>query len=390
MWPATPSSKPKREKRRKAAARRSLRWRRSSAEVAKTGGRGTRSMKALRAGEAADVDGCGMGTSVRQSVGEKNCASARRSWEGRSEERRRTSGGAQSGAAAAGLRDVCVRDGRAVRAGRHGDDERARVDAALPLVHSVFLVHSGFAGGGGINDSDSCGRRILPLGAHGVRRLLGIPGRVVELERLVSSGSRVRCFVYRLSDVLLPCDCGLEALRSFAGSGGADWLRERAGHPGSGQGGDGAGDADPGAGGGVVRYRGVSLAAQSVYAASAAAGSAISSLWNRAGAGTMAVLGLRASIERRRRSRQPAAELPAGAGGGGTAFDSHVFSADDAFACSARRLAEVAHRIFFRRGGVDWGAVAGILDDRGSHDRQCFSAERHGADEHAHALDDGR
>src|SRR5260370_33185433 len=87
MWPATPSSKPKREKRRKAAARRSLRWRRSSAGVAKTGGRGTRSMKALWAGEAADVDGCGMGTSVMQSVGERNCASARSSWEGRSEER---------------------------------------------------------------------------------------------------------------------------------------------------------------------------------------------------------------------------------------------------------------------------------------------------------------
>src|SRR5260370_6562703 len=68
MWPATPSSKPKREKRRKAAARRSLRWRRSAAGVAKTGGRGTRSMKAPRADEAADVDGCGMGTSVRKEL----------------------------------------------------------------------------------------------------------------------------------------------------------------------------------------------------------------------------------------------------------------------------------------------------------------------------------
>src|SRR5216684_1123509 len=87
MWPATPSSKPKREKRRKAAARRSLRWRRSSAGVAKTGGRGTRSMKVLWAGEAADVDGCGMGTSVMQSVGEGNCASARSSWKERNEER---------------------------------------------------------------------------------------------------------------------------------------------------------------------------------------------------------------------------------------------------------------------------------------------------------------
>src|SRR5260370_591515 len=296
MWPATPSSKPKREKRRKAAARRSLRWRRSSAGVAKTGGRGTRSMKGLWAGEAADEDCCGMGTSVRQSGAKKNCASARSSVEGRSDERRGTSGGAEGRAATAHLCDVCIRDGRAVRAGRHGDDKRARVDAAVSIVHSVFLVHSGFAGGGGINDSDSCGRRILPLGARGVRRLLGIPGRVVELERLVSSGSRVRCFVYRLSDVLFPGDWGLEALRSFAGIGGVAWLRERAGHPGSGHGSDGAGDADPGAGGGVVRDRRVSLAAPSVLAASAAAGSAISTLWDTACPRIMALPALPANV----------------------------------------------------------------------------------------------
>src|SRR6266436_5759558 len=82
----------------------------------------------------------------------------------------------------------------------------------------------------------------------------------------------------------------------------------------------------------------------------------------------MAVLGLRASLERRGRSRQPAAELPAGAGGGGAALDGHVLSADDAFARSARRLAEVAHGIFFRCGGANWGAVAGILDDYGGDD----------------------
>src|SRR5205085_9681821 len=66
MWPATPSSKPNSANSRNAAARRSLRWRRSSAGVANTGGRGTRSMKALRAGEAAEDDGCGMRTSFEK------------------------------------------------------------------------------------------------------------------------------------------------------------------------------------------------------------------------------------------------------------------------------------------------------------------------------------
>src|SRR5438105_3036516 len=40
MWPATPSLNPNRENRRKDAARRSLRWRRSSSNVAKAGGAG--------------------------------------------------------------------------------------------------------------------------------------------------------------------------------------------------------------------------------------------------------------------------------------------------------------------------------------------------------------
>src|SRR5437588_2141912 len=41
MWPATPSSKPKRENRRNAPARRCLRWRRSSSTEVKVGGIGT-------------------------------------------------------------------------------------------------------------------------------------------------------------------------------------------------------------------------------------------------------------------------------------------------------------------------------------------------------------
>src|SRR5215471_6361412 len=59
MWPATPSSKPYSAKSRKAAARRSLRWRRSSAGEVKTGGRGMRSMKALW--DSGAGDGCGIG-----------------------------------------------------------------------------------------------------------------------------------------------------------------------------------------------------------------------------------------------------------------------------------------------------------------------------------------
>jgi hypothetical protein len=37
-------------------------------------------MKALRDGEAAEGDGCGMETSVRRRVGERNCASVESGW----------------------------------------------------------------------------------------------------------------------------------------------------------------------------------------------------------------------------------------------------------------------------------------------------------------------
>src|SRR6266852_4318944 len=71
------------------------------------------------------------------------------------------------------------------------------------------------------------------------------------------------------------------------------------------------------------------------------------------GAGLAALFRLRASVQRRGRSGKPATQLSDCARGGHSALHRHVFSADDVLARGARRLAEVAHRIFFRRRGVD-------------------------------------
>src|SRR5260370_36278718 len=114
----------------------------------------------------------------------------------RQQTQRRTRGRSQGRSASVCVRDVRVRDGRAIWARRDGNDQRAGADAALSLVHPVFLVHSGVAGGGGINDGDCGGGRILPLAARSVRRLLGISGGVVELERFGPSDSGVRRVVY--------------------------------------------------------------------------------------------------------------------------------------------------------------------------------------------------
>src|SRR5260370_2575081 len=152
IWPATTSSKPKREKRRKAAARRSLRWRRSSAGVAKTGGRGTRSMKALWTGEAADGDGCGMGTSVMQSVGERNCASADGSWEERSEER----GATRAAVRKAGLLPIVFVMYAHATGGPFGleDMVTTRGPGLTLLDHLVFDRRNGRDGGASAVSSD--------------------------------------------------------------------------------------------------------------------------------------------------------------------------------------------------------------------------------------------
>src|SRR5450830_420453 len=57
MWPARPWSKPKRANRRKATARRSLRWRRSASTVVRAGGSSNQSLR------------CGWGLRTRVSEG---------------------------------------------------------------------------------------------------------------------------------------------------------------------------------------------------------------------------------------------------------------------------------------------------------------------------------
>src|SRR6267378_2845865 len=284
------------------------------------------------------------------------------------------------------LRDVRIRDGRAVWARRHGDDERAGVDAALSLVHSIFLVHSGFACSGGGDHCDSRGRRILPLGARGLRRLLGIPGRLVELERFVPSGGDVRRSDRGLSDVFLPRAGRLEALRDCRRRDCDDWLHQRARHPDGWRVSDDPGDLYSRANRGAVRNRGNEVAPQSVFAAVAAARSAVSSFRRGAGAGLVALLRLRAGVQRCGRSGKPAAQLSDRTRGRHSTLHRDVFSADDVLARGAWRLGGVAHRIFFRCRAADRRALAGFCDDHRGDDHQSFAAERHGADQHAHAV----
>jgi len=71
-------------------------------------------------------------------------------------------------------------------------------------------------------------------------------------------------------------------------------------------------------------------------------------------------------------------------------FHRHVFSAHRLFARRARRLAQVAYRIFFDCRATRRWALAGTCNDYRSDDHQSLAAECDCSDQHAHAFDDGR
>src|SRR6266850_4870014 len=302
-------------------------------------------------------------------------------------------GPAQSHAAAVRLCDVRLRDRRAVRARRHGHHQRPGADAVLSTVYPVFLVHPRFARGRGTHHRDSRRGRLLPLGARGLRRLLGISGGLVELERLVPSRRRVRRVIHGLPDKLpfvLLHDSRLDALRHCRRGDCGDRVHQCARHPDGRRGRHHSGNIHSRAHRRALRHRFREVAPQSLYSADSAARPALSGFWRGTRAGSVAVLRLRTGFERGRGSGTSSAELSDCSRDRRAAFDGDVFSAHHVFACGAGELAEVAHRIFFRSRAFDRRAVAGICDDHRGDDHQSFAAERHRADEHAHAVHNGR
>src|SRR6266478_1440487 len=302
-------------------------------------------------------------------------------------------GPAQSRAAAVRLCHVRLRDRRAFRPRRHGHHQRPGAHASLSIDPSFFLVPSRFPSGCRTHPPDSRRGRLLPLGARGLRRLLGISGGLVELERVIPSRRRVRRVIhglpYKLSFVLLH-NSRLDALRHCRRGDCGDRAHQRARHPDGRRGRYHSGNFHSCADRRALRHRRYEVAAQSVYSADSAARAAVSGFWRGTRAGSVAVLRLRTGFERGRGSGTSAAKLSDRAGHRRAAFNGNLFSADDVFARGAGKLAKVAHRIFFRSRALDRRAVAGICDDRRGDDHQSFAAERHGADQHAHAVHNGR
>src|SRR5205814_7145269 len=103
----------------------------------------------------------------------------------------------------------------------------------------------------------------------------------------------------------------------------------------------------------------------------------------------VALLRLRASVQCRRRGGKSAAELSDRACRCHSAFHRHVFSPHHVLTRSIGKLAELAHRIFFRCRTTRRWALAGFCDDHRCDDHQSFAAECHGADRHAHAIHHG-
>ena len=140
------------------------------------------------------------------------------------------------------LRDVLLHHGRPFRTRRHGHYLGAGDDAALPSDPAVFLVHPGIAGVGGADHRHARRRRLLPLDSRGLRRLLGISRRMVELVCVVFAGRGVCRAVHRLPGVLLPQDDVVGALPHLGGADRRADLGQRARYSDGGAGRDRARD----------------------------------------------------------------------------------------------------------------------------------------------------
>src|ERR1700745_1153200 len=180
------------------------------------------------------------------------------------------------------VRDVRLHDGRPVRHGGNGHDERAGTDAALFARDSVFLVHARVAGGGGVDDGDSGRRRLLSLGASEFWRFLGIPGGLVELERVLAAGRKLRGPAQRLSGDFLPFTGRLEALPCVRGADFPAGVHQYSRNPDSGRGSNSAGDFRADSSAAALCDCRYTVASQSVSTLCAATRVAVPGVWGRA------------------------------------------------------------------------------------------------------------
>jgi len=203
------------------------------------------------------------------------------------------------------LRDVRLCHRRAVRSRRHGYHQRPGTDAALRTIYSAVLVRPGVAGDGRVDYRDSCRGRVLPLGARRIRRLLGIPCGLVELERIVRAGRRLRGTFCRLSQRLyfhlFHLGWRRDPLRHRLHSGRGDLLRECAWDPHGGSGLNHTRGLRAAGRGCFVRRRCAEVAPQPVFATGPSARAEVSGFWRRAGARLVALLRVRATFKRCRR-----------------------------------------------------------------------------------------
>ena len=102
--------------------------------------------------------------------------------------------------------------GGPVRLRRHLPRFRPGHGAGVPRVRSLLLEHSHFLRLRRTQQSSSRARRLLSLEPRGVRRLLGIPVWVVELDRHVSAQQSLRRAGDGLSQHLLSVADGLREM----------------------------------------------------------------------------------------------------------------------------------------------------------------------------------
>ncbi len=226
--------------------------------------------------------------------------------------------------------------------------------------------------------------------ARGFRKFLGIPRRLVELVRLFSARRGLRREFLRLSRLLFSAGHRLAPLRCLPPGSCFDHLDQRPRHRGSREVCDRTRDLHPSSRAGTGGDRIVEVAPQSLRPSNAASSTTFQRFWSGTRSRALVVFRLRAMLDGRGRSREPAAQLPARTGHRGSHVDRRLFSAHLRVVGRTGQLAELAHALFLRRCSTHRRTMARVVDDLSRHDHQPLPLERHGSHFDSYAVRDGR
>ena len=279
---------------------------------------------------------------------------------------------------------------RPIRVRRYLRELRPGHGAGVPHLRPALLEHPHLVRRGGAQQHSSRTGRLLPLEPRRIRRLLGIPVRLVELDGNLPTEQPLWRAADGLPERLLPVDHGQHKMGRSVPRTVPALVSERARNPGGRMAIGRTALRGASASRVAVHRVGDSLALQSRASVHAAGQAIWRGVRQGTGAGDVELRGLRAALQHDRRDEGCAAHVRATAGVDHAAQRAHVCAAHDAGAGRARQLAGVEDRLHRHRFAADRRTLAGRSNAGCGDDRHVVTLELDHSLHHQSSGDDGR